>query len=521
MVQGGQTVRPFTPVNRSTWMRSAGLALIGLLLLATSACQSPHQPTRRTDPNLDPGWPQGNRFYHQASYPAQNATIPTVEGAEMVNDDELCSACHETYTKTFENNVHRGDNCESCHGPASKHVETRGKEPGMIFSFKTGDPTVRAEACLKCHENNQCTEGTRWRTSRHAASGTTCVDCHRGHYNVPPGTRPTTEPGGAAREGSGSSARLAGYAEAADAAAKESAKEPAKDSAPRVKDSTKGGKLPSLKGTSTHLGAVAPGICFRCHSDYEEYAKVAGPHQICGSNGFNCTTCHDAHGQVIPATRKELCLECHQDAPTMAYHSSTHDQSGVACTDCHNPHPRIRGQRIVNVSHTNIVRPQRRPMSVQEPEACYKCHPKIYGQTQMPSHHPIQEGKMVCSDCHDAHGQETGNLKEASVNLLCYKCHAEKQGPFAFEHPPVREDCGICHNPHGAVANNLLKQPAAFLCLRCHPGHYAQHRHGGINLRIDTDPTLRQPFYTDCSQCHQQIHGTDRISELGSGFFTR
>ena len=48
---------------------------------------------------------------------------------------------------------------------------------------------------------------------------------------------------------------------------------------------------------------------------------------------------------------------------------------------------------------------------------------------------------MVCSDCHDPHGQETGNLKEATINLLCYKCHAEKQGPFAFEHPPVRENC--------------------------------------------------------------------------------
>ena len=71
-----------------------------------------------------------------------------------------------------------------------------------------------------------------------------------------------------------------------------------------------------------------------------------------------------------------------------------------------------------------------------------------------------------------------GNLKEATINLVCYKCHAEKQGPFAFEHPPVRENCCICHNPHGAVANNLLKQPATFLCLRCHAGHNGLHRTG-------------------------------------------
>jgi DmsE family decaheme c-type cytochrome len=356
------------------------------------------------------------------------------------------------------------------------------------------------------------------------------VDCHRAHYNVPPGTKATTEPGATTGTGGDSASRLTGYAEPA----KTAAKTPAKDAATPLKDSTRGGKLPSLKGTTDHLGAVAPEICFRCHGDYEEFAKVAGPHQICGANGFNCTTCHDPHGQIIQATRKDLCLECHNGAPTMAYHSSIHDHAGVACTDCHNPHPRIRGQRIVNVSHTNVVHSQRRQMSVQEPEACYKCHPKIYGLTLLPSHHPIREGKMVCSDCHDAHGQETGNLKEASVNLLCYKCHAEKQGPFAFEHPPVRENCAICHNPHGAVANNLLKQPATFLCLRCHPGHFAGSGHPGSPtndwIGIDKQPgfntptalSLRKPLFTDCTQCHQQIHGTNRISEeSGAGRFTR
>ena len=83
--------------------------------------------------------------------------MPQLAGAEMVNDDEICMQCHEAYVKSFHDNVHRVQNCESCHGPASKHVETRGKEPGLIFSFKKGvDPVARAEACLKCHEQNQC-----------------------------------------------------------------------------------------------------------------------------------------------------------------------------------------------------------------------------------------------------------------------------------------------------------------------------------------------------------------------------
>ena len=274
-------------------------------------------------------------------------------------------------------------------------------------------------------------------------------------------------------------------------------------------------KKPSLAGTSNNLGAVSPAVCYKCHADMQEYQQIAGPHQICGPNGFNCTTCHNPHGQILEASRKDLCLECHgPSSPTMAWHSSTHDLQGVSCTDCHNPHPRLGVARFVentgvSLNHTNVARLQRLPMSVQEPDACYKCHPKIFGLNALPSHHPIKEGKMVCSDCHDPHGQLEGNLKAEHVNLLCWKCHAEKQGPFAYEHPPVTEDCGICHEPHGTVANNLLKQPATFLCLRCHVGHRDGNHGGGAWLNIDTTPQIRPALYTDCTTCHSQIHGSD------------
>jgi DmsE family decaheme c-type cytochrome len=292
-------------------------------------------------------------------------------------------------------------------------------------------------------------------------------------------------------------------------------------------------KQPSLRGTSHHLGAMAPVTCYRCHADMQVFQQIAGPHQICGPNGFNCTTCHDPHGQVLESTRKDLCLQCHaQHAPTMAWHSSTHNLNGVACTDCHNPHPRACVPQVVDIYHSQVVRPKRLPMAVDEPFTCYKCHPKIYGLNALPSHHPIKEGKMVCSGCHDPHGQTTDNLKEATVNLVCYKCHAEKQGPFAFEHPPVREDCTICHNPHGAVANNLLKQPATFLCLRCHAGHNTatagSHPTYGLNVGTgavngggSNVANLQAGFYTDCTQCHSQIHGTNRVSQRGDPYFTR
>lgn len=472
------------------------LAVVGCFLLGMASCRSVHDPAVRLEPNLDPGWPKPNPFFQQVSHSPVKATLPKIAGAEYVRDDDNCKDCHEAYVKAFAENVHRDGGCESCHGPASKHAEAGDRE--LIFSFKKKDPAVLAEACLRCHEQDKCTEGARWRTSKHANCGVTCVSCHRGHYNVPPGTPVTNDAKDSARRGY--LLKLTAYDESR---------------AEDKKGSDKANR-PSLRGTSNHLGAVSPDTCYRCHGDKADLQQIAGPHQICGPNGFNCNTCHDPHGNLKEFSRKDLCLGCHTGAPTMAWHSSTHEHNGVACTDCHNPHPRACVPQVVDMDHYQVKRPKRLAMSVQEPEACYKCHAKIYGLNAMPSHHPIKEGKMVCSDCHDAHGQTARNLKEATVNLVCYKCHAEKQGPFAYEHPPVTERCTICHEPHGTVNDNLLRQPSTFLCLRCHSGHHNGSRD------LQTNPALKKEFFTDCSACHSQIHGSDRPSSAGvGGRFTR
>lgn len=476
------------------------LAAAGLLLIGLPSCQSSHQPSIRTEANLDPGWPRPNPVFQQVSCDPVKGEIPKLPGAEeYAHDDEGCADCHSAFVKAFlADNVHRNEGCEACHGPASKHAEEG--DLAVIVSFKTiKNPAALAEVCLKCHEQNQCTEGARWRTSKHGRSGVTCVSCHRAHYDVPPGTKPSDK-------------------------SKETARRPgrfaialASDQAPAGEEKEKPKpKQPSLRGTSNHLGAAAPAQCYRCHGDKADLQRTAGPHQVCGPNGFNCTTCHDPHGNVKEASRKDLCLTCHKGAPTMAWHSSTHAHNGVACTDCHNPHPKACLPQTVGIDHYQVQRPKRLAMAVQEPQACYKCHAKIYGRTQMPSHHPVLEGKMVCSDCHDPHGQAQGNLKEETVNLLCYKCHAEKQGPFAYEHPPVTERCTICHEAHGTVSNKLLRQPPTFLCLRCHSGHNNTQRN------LEATPALKGEMFTDCTACHKEIHGSDRPSAGGvGGRFTR
>jgi len=470
-----------------------GAAFVCVLVFSAISCRAPQPTSANSGPSTTDPAPYGpypKAPFQEARYAALHAPVPEIAGAEYVNDDSLCMTCHETYVKTFQHNVHRDQSCEKCHGPASRHLQTRGKEPGTILNFKTLSAPERAEICLKCHEQDACSPGTEWRSSPHAAHGVSCTDCHTSHYNVPPGTPITTVAQAGQPDEEVRLVRL-----------------PSVDA-----DKTAPADMAAIVAESNHLGAVTPQICLRCHANMAQQVHVAASHQICGAVGFDCTTCHNPHGKLRPETRTDLCLKCHDNSsPTMAWHSSSHFRNGVACADCHNPHPNLNVQQTVNIQHTNIRQDKRSPMAVNEPYTCYKCHPAIYAQNSMPSHHPIKEGKITCSDCHDPHGQTEDNLKEPTVNMVCYKCHAEKQGPFAYEHPPVTENCAICHNPHGTVANNLLRQPATFLCLRCHTGHRKGPAfHDALYLGdIGTSPSSQAAFYTDCTQCHSQIHGSD------------
>ena len=118
---------------------------------------------------------------------------------------------------------------------------------------------------------------------------------------------------------------------------------------------------------------------------------------------------------------------------------------------------------------------------------------------------PMREGKMVCSDCHNPHGSTTeALLRENSINENCYKCHAEKRGPFLFEHIPVRENCDNCHEPHGSTNEYLLKIARPRLCGTCHT-----FDHGPA---IANGPGVVQGFAKACANCHTAVHGTNSPS---------
>lgn len=189
------------------------------------------------------------------------------------------------------------------------------------------------------------------------------------------------------------------------------------------------------------------------------------------------------------AERNAPCLECHQDGKRIHWAGSTHDRMDIACTSCHQIH----------TSHDRA-----RDKHAQT-EMCFACHKEQRAQINRPSRHPIREGKVGCSDCHNPHGTAGEKmLVRDNVNDTCYTCHAEKRGPFVRGHQPVTENCSICHNPHGSTNYALLKARSPYLCQQCHEP--TGHR-GNIGSLATTGATTM--VARGCLNCHTNIHGTN------------
>ena len=102
-------------------------------------------------------------------------------------------------------------------------------------------------------------------------------------------------------------------------------------------------------------------------------------------------------------------------------------------------------------------------------------------------------------------------LVRQTVNDTCFQCHAEKRGPYLWEHAPVAEDCTTCHNPHGSNQPGMLAQRAPFLCQSCH----SQSGHPSIAYDADGLATGMPSQYLlaeSCLNCHSQVHGSNHPS---------
>ncbi len=199
------------------------------------------------------------------------------------------------------------------------------------------------------------------------------------------------------------------------------------------------------------------------------------------------------------------CLKCHEGTQGRSeerfnYRRGEHARHGVSCNDCHSSHEPKRTEFL---------------LKAPEPGLCYTCHAEQKASFAKPFHHKVPEGGMNCSDCHNQHGGFAGKSLRNSVNgdSACVKCHADKQGPFVFEHAPVKvEGCQACHTPHGSTNPKLLtRNVVRFLCLECHSNTPELTGDGaGLGTQSPTGHDLTQPRYQNCTVCHIDIHGSNK-----------
>ncbi|NND66276.1 MAG: DmsE family decaheme c-type cytochrome [Halioglobus sp.] len=258
--------------------------------------------------------------------------------------------------------------------------------------------------------------------------------------------------------------------------------------------------------------------CFDCHEDPQSAAHrvFQTVHGTLDGGGANaCTACHgasEAHdrrgkreapdvsfGPRWPSdveTRNDACLGCHESGDQLLWAGSAHQQENMACDTCHDAHE----PADLALDH------------VASEDQCLDCHATVRAQLNLPSRHPIREGKTACRDCHNPHGGlGEGALHQATLNDNCFSCHQELRGPFLWEHPPAAEDCSECHRPHGSVHPRLLTARGPALCQQCHAAAFhpsvSYDRAGLPGAGADVNLLGK-----NCLNCHGKVHGSNHPS---------
>ena len=265
--------------------------------------------------------------------------------------------------------------------------------------------------------------------------------------------------------------------------------------------------------------------CLACHDDQASLAVFRTSHAIptdsrgpFGPGQLQCEACHGPSGEHAGRVRRgqerpapalfavnssatvaqenAVCLGCHENEAGAAWHSGEHEAHDVGCADCHTSH----------AAHDPVL------ATATQPAVCYDCHQLTRSAFLKPYAHPVDEGKMDCGGCHNAHGSTVdAQLVRDTLNQTCYQCHAEKRGPFLWEHAPATEDCAACHASHGSIHTGMLAQRGPFLCQSCH----SQAGHPSIAFDADgLQPNMPSQFLLgqNCMNCHAQVHGSNHPS---------
>ena len=270
---------------------------------------------------------------------------------------------------------------------------------------------------------------------------------------------------------------------------------------------------PANQDPAPAAGFAGDAVCLDCHEDQTKtyagtaHARAKNPRTPAAGQG--CESCHgpgkahaDSGGEspmknpvkMQPRDVSEMCTTCHNRSAHADWAGGKHDSRNISCSTCHSVHqPKSEIAMLKTETQT---------------ETCSQCHKAQVTKLHRSSHMPVREGKMECSTCHNPHGsQNVKMLREGnSINESCASCHAEKRGPYLWEHAPGTENCVSCHDPHGSNNERMLVAKVPMLCQRCHV--HSRHPptiYDGTQVANRSNRVVGRA----CLNCHSQIHGSN------------
>jgi DmsE family decaheme c-type cytochrome len=276
--------------------------------------------------------------------------------------------------------------------------------------------------------------------------------------------------------------------------------------------------IPAAAQTGNYVGEDT---CIGCHDTEGKtlhqtlHGKAQNPRAPEAAHG--CESCHGpgkAHVDdpskpesikrfttMKPRDASETCLTCHSRGNHVQWKGSMHDARNLSCVTCHSIH-NPKSEKAQLKTATTM-------------DTCVTCHKTEVAKLQRSGHMPLREGKMECTSCHNPHGTTNARMLRVGnwINETCAACHAEKRGPFLWDHAPVREACNTCHDPHGSNNDRMLVAKLPMLCQRCHIGtRHPSTIYDANQLAARSNRLIGR----GCVNCHAQIHGSN--SPAGNAF---